>query len=112
MDKQIQGIEPDYRRIYSDIITKEFPEKRERCEVILQKKSLSTLDILELNRKIFGLSDRKTENFNQSHRSYDEASVFEILNYQKKYRLNNTQLALHFKVSRNTVAKWKKMFAT
>lgn len=44
------------------------------------------------------------------HHSYDLASIIDILEYQKKNQLNNIQLANHFKLSRNTVAKWKKSF--
>ncbi|HUH25918.1 MAG TPA: helix-turn-helix domain-containing protein [Flavobacterium sp.] len=47
---------------------------------------------------------------NQKYRSYDKATIIEILNYQKKNGLNNTQLANHFKLSRNTVAKWERLF--
>ena len=110
MDKKVQNIDPDYRRIYSDIIAMKFPEKRDKCENILQKKNLSVLDILELNRKVFGTANKETESFNQRHRSYDEAAIRQILEYQKKYYLNNSQLSLHFKVSRNSVAKWRKLF--
>lgn len=47
---------------------------------------------------------------NQKYRSYDKATIIEILNYQKKNSLNNTQLSNHFKLSRNTVTKWKTLF--
>ena len=111
MDKKIQGIEPNYKRIYSDILDREFPDKIEKCKTLLQKKKLSVLDILELNQIIFGMADRETERFNQSHRTYNKATILEILDYQQKQRLNNSQLASHFKLSRNTVAKWKKLFS-
>lgn len=109
MDRQIQSLEPDYRRIYSDIINFKYPEKIKSCKTLLQKKNLSVLDILKLNQNIFGMVDKQTETFNQKHRSYDKAAIIEILQYQEKHQLNNTQLALHFKVSRNSVAKWKKL---
>lgn len=110
MDQKIQNLEPNYRRIYSDILNRNFPHKLEKCKALLQKKTLSSLDILELNQNIFGTSDKQTEIFNKKHRSYNEGSIRHMLDYQKKYQLNNTQLAFHFKLSRNSVAKWKKMF--
>lgn len=101
---------PDYHRIYNDIIDKKYPEKKEACKALLNKKELSVLDIIELNNKIFGLPDRATETFNQKHRSYDTSAILKILDYQKTYKLNNSELAQHFKLSRNTVTKWKKLF--
>ncbi len=102
---------PDYHRIYNDIINKKHPEKKEACKALLNKKELSVLDIIELNNKIFGLPDRATETFNQKHRSYDTSAILKILDYQKIYKLNNSELAQHFKLSRNTVTKWKKLFS-
>ena len=84
----------------------------DQCKKILQKENLSELDILELNQKIFGNSELDAERFNQRHRAYNEAAIKQILNYQSKYRCNNTELAKYFKLSRNMVAKWKKMFLT
>jgi len=101
---------PDYRKIYSDIITKKFPEKMNECETLLKKQDLRVSDILELNRRIFGSRDKETERFNQRHRSYSRKDIMEILDYQKKHSLNGIQLANHFKISRNTVTNWKKRF--
>lgn len=98
--------QPDYKKIYTDIIKRRFPEKSIDCKVLLQKDELSTLDIITLNKKIFGNSNKDYEMSNQRHRSYKPSSIKYILSYQKK-NLNNTQLALHFKLSRNTIAKWK-----
>lgn len=101
---------PDYKRIYNDIIVKEFPDKRNCCMRLLQKESLSVLDIIELNEKIFGSPDKETFAANQRHRSYKKTDILKMLDYQKKNQLNNTQLAIHFKLSRNTVTRWKKSF--
>jgi len=101
---------PNYKRIYTDIISKKYPEKEKKCKYILQKKEISTLDIIKINEIIFGNTDKEESINNQKHRSYDESAVLEILNYQKKNKLNNSQLANHFKLSRNTIAKWRKNF--
>lgn len=111
MDIQIQKITPPhYKKIYTDILNKKHPDKKEECKTLLDKENLSVLDVIKLNRIIFGFVDKETESFNQKHRSYTKSDILQILNHQKKYNLNNTQLALHFKLSRNTVTKWKKMF--
>ncbi|WP_223609266.1 helix-turn-helix domain-containing protein [Chryseobacterium sp. OSA05B] len=100
---------PDYKRIYTDIINEKLPEKREACQNILNKKELSVLDILKLNALLFNTKENSKSN--QQLRSYDENTIGEILEYQKKNNLSNTQVASHFKLSRNTITKWKKLFS-
>lgn len=103
---------PNYKRIYTDILDQKYPHKKEKCTKLLNKRNLSSINIIELNTIIFGIADQKTEHFNQRHRSYSKSDILKILDYQEEYRLNNCQLANHFKLSRNTVAKWKKMFVS
>ncbi|MFV0140818.1 helix-turn-helix domain-containing protein [Empedobacter falsenii] len=98
---------PNYKKIYTDLIVKKFPEKKKFCKDILVKKKLSTLDIIELNEIIFG---NKNKPSNQQLRSYSKEDIFKILDYQKKHNLNNTQLSKKFSLSRNTITKWKKIF--
>ena len=100
---------PDYNRIYNDMINIKLPHLKKEYSPVLSKKSLSALDVLDINRKLFGLS-KDTEHFNQRHRAYNKSDIFAILSYQKKHRLTNSQVALHFKLSRNTVTKWRKIF--
>jgi len=103
---------PDYKTIYMDILNLKFPDKKAECEFFLKKEHLSALDILKLNEKIFGAAThRETSATRQKYRSYTKADILEILAYQKKHCLCNSQLANHFKLSRNSVAKWKKMFS-
>ena len=97
---------PDFHLIYSDIITKKYPHKSEICEYLLKKKELLALDILKLNTLIFENSEKNSKQY----RSYRKKDILKMLDYQKKYNLSNTQLALHFKLSRNTVGKWRKIF--
>lgn len=99
----MENTTPNYKRIYSDILAKKYPEKTKACTPLLEKENLSTLDVLWLNEKIFGSNSPRL-------RSYSRRDVLKILEYQKKYNLNNTELANHFGLSRNTVAKWKKHF--
>lgn len=108
MDKQVQiiNIGPNYKQIYHDFIAAKCPDKREFVKGYLSKDSLSLSDVLKINAIIFldGISE------SQKFKSYDKQAIIEILDYQKKYRLNNSQLASHFKLSRNTVTKWKRIF--
>ncbi|CAA7196671.1 MULTISPECIES: helix-turn-helix domain-containing protein [Chryseobacterium] len=100
----------NYKLLFLDILDKKYPEKKESCRNILKKQELSILDIIDLNRIIFGCIDQERSRFDQNHRSYNESSVFQILDYQKKHKLNNSELARHFKLSRHTVRKWKNRY--
>lgn len=101
---------PNYIKIYSDIIKIKFPEKEQECNNILYKKNnLSLLDVIKLNSIIFGSPKNLTKD-NQRHKSYKKEDILQILMYQKRNKLNNKQVATHFKLSRNTIAKWRKIF--
>lgn len=102
--------QPNYKKIYSDIINKKYPFKMEKCSSLLDKKILSVIDIVELNKRIFGTNLETTSRQNQRLRSYTQSDIMQILDYQKKNGLNNSQLSRHFNLSRNTIAKWKKLF--
>ncbi|MEY8759000.1 helix-turn-helix domain-containing protein [Chryseobacterium tongliaoense] len=106
----IKNNSPDYKKIYTDILNKRFPEKIKECKDILNKEVLSHLDVININNLIFGNGTKEVSEFNQKHRFYNKSTILKILDYQKKNHLNNTQLAMHFKMSRNTVTKWKKIF--
>lgn len=100
---------PNYKQIYLDILNKKFPNKKAECKVILSKSSVSGIDIIAINKIIFGTNE-EINSFNRKHRSYSKSDILKILDYQKKNNLNNSQLANHFKLSRNTIAKWKNIF--
>jgi DNA-binding helix-hairpin-helix protein with protein kinase domain len=101
---------PDYKKIYTDIILRKHPEKYNLCSPLLQKKNLSVLDIIKLNALVFSFEDQKTTLFTRKQRSYDESSILEILEYQNRNAYSNTKIGKQFKISRNTIAKWKKLF--
>jgi len=105
-----EKMRPDYKRIYLDILEKIFPEKISDCRSLLEKEHLGVVDIQELNKMIFGISDKAIARENRKYCSYSQSDILHMLDYQKKNRLNNIELARHFKLSRNTVAKWKKIF--
>ena len=105
----MKQLSPNYQKIYVDIIKKKYPHKEAECNTILSKQNISRMEIITLNKIIFG-ANKKTNSFNQRHRSYNKTDIVQILEYQKKNNLNNTELLRHFSISRNTIAKWKKIF--
>lgn len=98
----------NYKAIYQDIIAEFYPHKKNDCQKILAKKELLSLDIINLNNIIFGHKDNDINN--GKFKSYNEDDIIYILNYKKKYDLNITQLSKHFNLSRNTIAKWIKIY--
>ncbi len=100
---------PNYKRIYQDMIRLKYPEKEILCNPILSKNSIDNLDIIKLNNIITGKTDKIMIKENQKLKSYDRATIMKILNHQKKNNVSNTELAIHFKMSRNTIARWKKL---
>lgn len=102
---------PDYKQIYSDILTEKFPEKLIDSAVKRKLETLdSAIDVLKFNQLIFGDPDYVIGGNNQRLRSYDEESILKILRYQKRNELTNLQLSTHFKISRNTITRWKSIF--
>lgn len=98
----------NYKMIFIDILDKKFPQKKKECNSLLQKDTLYSMDIIKLNEIIFG-SKKDNELYNPQHHSYSKNDIIQILEYQKKNKLNNSQLANHFKLSRNTITKWKRI---
>lgn len=112
MDAQIQpeiNKGPDFQKIYSEIIEIYHPEKKKECSFYLNRTDWSSLDVITVNNIIFAQkSSKESFAFNQNHRAYDEKTILQILQYQKQHKLNDAQVSLHFKLSRNTLLKWKK----
>jgi len=101
---------PDYNKIFLDLIKIKFPEKLQQYKHLLTDKELSSLDVLQLNKEIFGTPDKETHKLNQRGRSYDKETIFKILDYQRKNKWTNVKLAQHFQLSRNTITSWKRKF--
>ncbi|WP_395972248.1 helix-turn-helix domain-containing protein [Chryseobacterium cucumeris] len=101
---------PDYKQIYTDILEEKFPEKLSDTAIRLKLETLhSAFDILKFNQLVFGETEYIVERKNQRLRSYDKESILKILRYQKRNELTNLQVSDHFKISRNTIAKWKRI---
>ncbi|MDN5476597.1 transposase [Chryseobacterium carnipullorum] len=102
---------PDFKMIYTDIITEKFPEKMDSPVIRNKLDALHTaVDVLKFNILIFGEPEYTVLSKSQKLRSYDEPSILEILDYQSKNKLTNTETGNHFKISRNTIARWKTLF--
>jgi hypothetical protein len=60
--RRIKKAVPDFKLIYSDILDKQYPEKTSDARRLLTKRHLSVIDILELNKIIFGESQKVSQN--------------------------------------------------
>lgn len=96
---------PNYQKIYSDLLKFKGLEK----EITIPQLDKS-IDIIKFNNLISKRVGEQKSYITQQSKSYDEESIIELLRYQKEYDLNNTQLANEYSLSRNTVAKWKKIY--
>lgn len=108
MKNDMNKTAPNYVTIYRDLIKEKYPNKIKECEKILSKANLTALDVINIENII--LQNRIKLQYNQKFRAYREHDILDILQYQKKHNLNNTMVARKFNLSRNTVAKWRKIF--
>lgn len=100
----------NYKSIFCDLLAKKHPEKLSEFQNILNKDSLNELDVLAISKRLS--ESKETDSENGKYKSYRKSTILKILDYQRKNKLNNSQLANHFSLSRNTIAKCKKMFLT
>ena len=101
---------PDYERIFRELAEKgNIPA--EQHKQLFSRKSWSNLDVIQVNEQLFGnKKNNESIAFNQKHKAYDEESIIRILAYQRRHGLSNAQIAKMFKLSRNTIAKWHRIF--
>ncbi|GEM53273.1 helix-turn-helix domain-containing protein [Empedobacter brevis] len=95
---------PNYQKIYQEIIQRKFSEKAKQTKKLL-KKEMDTLDVIKISEILNG----KETSENQKHKSYDVDSILKILTIQKNNNYTNTLIAEKFKISRNTVSRWRKI---
>lgn len=100
---------PDYKKIYRDMIALKYPDKASLCKPILNKSQIQIMDIIRLDEILSENTDTEQIRNNQKLKAYDLKAIRDILQFQKEYGYNNRQLATHFRLSRNTVTRWKKM---
>lgn len=101
---------PNYGRIYRDIIDKRFPERIDEFAEKLNKEHLTFFEVIELNDLLFGKKSKHEENQEQRYRAYDKQTILRIFRYQQQHNITDRELASHFKLSINTIAKWKRVF--
>ncbi len=111
-DKKLKVI--GYKNIYTDLIYESKYLNSSNIEAlkpqITQIKSFS--DVLRLNEEISRKNKHgKTDTLNQRLKSYDKDMIFTILKEQRNSGLSNQDIALKYKMSRNTIAKWKNVFS-
>lgn len=114
MDKKTQNnrrLGPNYAYIYRDLIRMRYPHYYKEFKPLLEKDELTYFDIEHINNKLFK-ENLHLKKHNQRYKAYDKDTILKMLHYGKLNNLNNTELAKHFNLSRNTVTKWKKMFIT
>lgn len=99
---------PNYTKIYQDLI--KYKNKEEFVSEGLAEKINNikiVKDILEIEKQLFRNDNLQ---YNQKLKSYDEVTIKELLNDQKKNMMTNAQLGIKYNISRNTIAKWKKVY--
>jgi hypothetical protein len=109
----LNRMKPNYTKIYKDLIAYRKLYDRMTPAIADRINNIKTAkDILDIENYLFGnMTGENEQNINQQLKSYDEESIREILNDQKKNNLNNTQLAIKHNLSRNTVTRWKKVYS-
>ncbi|SDQ16386.1 hypothetical protein SAMN05421664_0822 [Chryseobacterium soldanellicola] len=101
---------PNYAKIYQDMLKMEHPEKLKDPKIKELLKSLNTTeDVLNFNEKIFKQSKESLKN-NQKLKTYDKKTMLKLLQYQKKHGFSTSHMSRKYKISRTTIAKWKKTF--
>ena len=110
MANKIQII-PDYKKLYTDYINQKTPAKMSSVERILNKEKLSNYDVLMMNNILFQHQEASVQRQSQKHRAYSKETIVELLRYQLKNQLNNSEMAKKFNLSRNSIAKWKLHFS-
>ena len=101
---------PNYTKIYRDMLKERNPEKLEDPKVQRLIKNLKTTeDILKFNDLVFESSKESLRN-NQKLKTYDKKTMLKLLQYQEKHGLSTIYMSKKYKISRTTIAKWKKTF--
>lgn len=101
--KHLKIQQVNYKALYRDIV----------CDL-----NIENISLIDSINEISNYSDVKAvdesifdnEYSNQEFKSFDEHMIKKILQEQREYSLTNSQIALKYRLSRNTVAKWIKHF--
>lgn len=86
------------------------PEKLEDPKIQKLLNGLRTTEeILNFNDLIFEQSKESLKS-NQQLKTYDKKTILKLLQYQKKHDFSTSYMSRQYKISRTTIAKWRKMF--
>ncbi|SEW49264.1 hypothetical protein SAMN05421841_4074 [Chryseobacterium wanjuense] len=101
---------PNYKKIYLDMLKQDQPEKLQDPKIQSLLKNLKTTeDVLNFNELVFKQSKESLRN-NQKLKTYDKKTMLKLLQYQKKHGFSTSFMSKKYKISRTTLAKWKKTF--
>ncbi len=101
---------PNYKKIYQDMLKEKNPEKLKDPKTLRLLNNLKTSeDILRLNDLIFKSTKESLKN-NQQLKTYDKKTMLKLLQYQQKHNLSTSFMSKKYRISRTTIAKWKKTF--
>lgn len=109
-EKRKRNSGPDYKRIYKEIAQKFDIETTPHIESYFNKEEWTALDVIIVNNLLFKKHNKEQTDFNQQHKAYDLETIKAVLDYQEKHKLSNVQVANEFKLSRNTLATWRKKY--
>ena len=88
----------------------EHPDKLEEPKIRELLKRLNTSDdVLKFNERLFEQSKESSKN-NQKLKTYDKKTMLKLLQYQRKHGFSTSYMSKKYKISRTTIAKWKKNF--
>lgn len=65
-----------------------FPQRFKDFADLLEKEELSHFEVEQLNEKLFGNKTKSEKQLQQKYKAYDEKTIKQILQYQKKHELN------------------------
>lgn len=101
---------PNYTKIYQDMLKLDYPDKLKDPKIKELLKNLNTTeDVLNFNEKLFS-QNREAQKNNQKLKTYDKKTMLKLLQYQKKHEFSTSYMSRKYKISRTTLAKWKKTF--
>lgn len=96
---------PNYAKLYLDMAAYYNIALSTDLQLAISK-MVNTVDVLRVNKTIFQSSAYSLQQGN----AYQEADVLQILKFKREYKLSNSATALHFKMSRNTISRWEKLY--
>jgi hypothetical protein len=115
--KRLEVNKVNYKRLYFDFIS-ELSDLSVYEKLMLTRHintyfnaSFSFKQLYKINHLI--QKSLKRMNYKTKRKSvnaYDKRYILEILSYQKELGLSDSTMSLEFKLSRNTLASWKKRF--